>query len=125
MSPAVCEAGNTCPSVRRTVTRKAWRIGSLREGLVVANQAGKDRQTGGVGAGPTLGPASIFVERPDRTGPRLPAPALRVPARAVELEEQAVVLIDDQQVAIALDIPVAWRAALDPAWLAAGQIGIG
>ena len=79
-------------------------------GLVVADEAGEDRQAGGVGRGPAVGAAGGGAQVPG--GPRVGVPVrLRLGdvEGAVELVELAGGAVDDEHVAVA----VAAVAALD------------
>ena len=79
-------------------------------GLVVADEAGEDRQPGGVGRGPALGAAGGGAQVP--VGPRVGVPVrprLGDVEGAVELVELAGGAVDDEHVAVA----VAAVAALD------------
>src|SRR5439155_22858253 len=70
--------------------------------VLVAREAGEDRQPGGVGRGPGLRPQVVRVEAPDRPRSGTPGrlPGLRRVER-VQLVEAAGVAVDDDRVAIA------------------------
>src|SRR5581483_620349 len=86
---------------------------SVAERFVVANEAWKNRETGGIRARPALGPPGVRIERKNRARSRFPLRA--VPAHRVELVIDAVVAIDDQHVPVAVRIRiVAGEPALDP-----------
>ena len=91
--------------------------------FVVAHQPGENREAGGVGARPAVRPAEIAVEGPD--GARAGGPALTVPVQVVELEEEAVIAIDQQQVAVAARVGGTGVAAFDPLRLGLGLLGDG
>ena len=86
------------------------------EDLVVADEARQYGETGGVGARPGVGPAQVAVEGKDRARPGLPATA--VPERLIELEQDPVVIVDEQHVAVAVVAP-AGLPSLDPLRLGA------
>jgi len=56
--------------------------------FVVANEAGKDGQAGGVGAGPGVGALLVGEEIPDGAGARIPLRGLRI--RTVEFVEKTI-----------------------------------
>ena len=82
--------------------------------LVVAHQAGQDRQPGRVGRRPAVGPPAVRVHVEERARAGLPLAA--VVEDVVQLVEMRFVAIDDQQVAIAAaaQVDVAGLAAFDP-----------
>jgi len=67
--------------------------------FVVANEAGKDGQAGGVGAGPGVGALLVGEEIPDGAGARIPLRGLRI--RTVEFVEKTIGAVEDENVAIA------------------------
>ena len=78
--------------------RSAWLM-TPAVGLVAAREPGQDRQAGGVGGGPALGPQRVGAQVPHRAAVGVPARAL---ARGgVELEELAVALAQREHVAVA------------------------
>ncbi len=68
--------------------------------LVVARQAGEDREAGRIGGGPAGRAQPVRAEVPDRAGARSPSATLRVERE--ELVELAGVAVDDQCMAIAV-----------------------
>ena len=68
--------------------------------LVVAHEAGKDRETGGVGRRPLLGAARVRRQIEYGTGARVPAACRGVPRRGKRLVEQPAIAIDDEQMAV-------------------------
>ena len=88
--------------VTGAVNRSAWRIRPGGE-LVVADEAGQDRQAGRVGRRPVQRAERVRVEIPLRARPGLPGAVDLL--RAVQLVQAAGVLVDHQDVAV--------RAVLD------------
>ena len=79
-------------------------------GLVVADEAGEDRQPGGVGGCPGVRPQRGRAEVPAGAGVSIPMRSATVLGEGpVELVERAAVAVDDEHVAVA----VAAGAALD------------
>src|SRR3954454_18391539 len=78
--------------------------------FVVADQAGEDRQSGGVSRGPRVRAPGGRAQVPARARVGVPVrPALAAEESPVELVEDAVRPVDDEDVAIAIAV----RAALD------------
>ena len=77
--------------------------------LLVTDEAGEDRQAGGIGGGEALGATVRAVEIPDRAPVGLPALVLFVGEPAVHLVELAVGVVEADDVAVALAV----LAALD------------
>ena len=86
-----------------TVKRSAWSIRPARD-VLVAGEAGQDRQAGGVGRRPAGRAELVRAEVEDRARAGPPA-AARGRVEGEELVELAAVAVDDQRV------PVAVRAA--------------
>ena len=104
--------------------REAERVVDLvrSERLVVAHEARKDRHARRVGGGPAFGPPVVRLHVEERPRPALPARA--VPAHVVQLEEVPVVPLDDQHVAVAVDVAAVARVAtFDPVVLGDGLVG--
>jgi hypothetical protein len=70
-----------------------------RGDLVVAREAGEDRQPGGVGARPPAGTQAVRAQVEDRARARPPAPARAL--RREQLEQPAGAALDHQHVAVA------------------------
>ena len=77
--------------------------------LLVAREAGEDRQAGGVGGGPAGRPQPVREQAPGGSGAGSPARAALERIGREELPQPAAVAVDDEDVAVA----VAARAALD------------
>src|SRR4051812_19540510 len=78
--------------------------------LVVADEAGEDRQTGGIRRGPGVGAAGARAQVPTGAGVGVPVgAATALEEGAVELIQRAAGAVDDKHVAVA----VAAVAALD------------
>src|SRR5581483_5842392 len=101
----------------------AKRMADLRDrrivDFIVSNEAGKNRQAGGVRRSPAVGPAIIAVHIEKRAGPGEPLAQARAVKYVVKLIKIVALAVDDQQMAIlaAAPIDVARIAALDPARL--------
>ena len=82
---------------------------ALLHDLVVADEAGVDRQPGGVGGGPAVGPQGVRAEVEHRARAGLPRRAAALRVGGEQLVELARGVVDHEHVAVA----VARRAALD------------
>src|SRR5207249_10340719 len=88
----------------------------------VSNQAGEDRQPGGVGRRPPVGPKRIAAEVEDRAGAGIPTVRVRIPGRTgrpgpVELVELAALEPEHEDVAVSGTV----RTALDR-WIVGNRI---
>src|SRR5689334_1610807 len=102
--------GGMEPSVPGAVEGDADRVFEVARGdLVIADEAGEDRQPGGIGRGPRVRPAGARAQVPARARVGIPMPAAGLEERPVELVERAAGAVDDEHVTIA----VAAFAALD------------
>ena len=72
--------------------------------LVVAGEAGKDRQAGRVCGGPAGGPNPVREQAPGRTGPGMPVAALL--REAAELVEAAGAAVEQERVVVAAALDV-------------------
>src|SRR6185436_20569513 len=84
--------------------------------LIVADEAGKNREPRRVRRGPALRTPDVGREIEHRAGVGFPALRAAVPPRGEELVQAPAIAIDDEQVAIAAR-PAARRAAFDEAGL--------
>src|SRR5438128_2073799 len=83
--------------------------------FIIACKAWKNRQAGGIGAGPTRllsGPHIVGIEMEDGAGIRIPADVVPREA-AIELVQSVDVAIDDNHVAIATEILAVGTHAFD------------
>ena len=79
-----------------------------RPHLVVAQEAREDRQAGGVGRRPAIGPQPVRAQVPHRARPCRPPPALQ--PRVPRLVQPTGARIDHDRVAIAVGVPAALDA---------------
>src|SRR5262249_7584900 len=79
------------------------------------NQAGKDRQAGGIGGRPAVGTAVVRVQGEERARAREPLCEARIVVDVVELVEITVWAVDHERLPVlAALLDVARRPALDP-----------
>ncbi len=71
-----------------------------RGDFVIANQAGKNGEAGGVGAGPGIGALLVGDKIPDGAGSGVPCGGLRI--GTIEFVEEASVVVENEDVAIAV-----------------------
>ena len=95
-----------------------------RGDLVIADESGQDRQSGGVGTRPPVGTKGIRAQVPGRAAARSPVGALR--AGVVQLVEAARVLVDHEHVAVTGRIEAAFdqRARRDRVADLVGLVGV-
>ena len=94
--------------------------------LLVAREAGQDRQPGGVGRGPAARAQAVRAQVPDRARARAPAPAAGLRIGGEQLVQAAAVAVHDDHVAVAVELrpPSIGASARDRVAAAVGLVGV-
>ena len=69
--------------------------------VLIAHEAGKDREPGSVSGCPGVRPPAVDAQIEDRARAGIPSSSCRIPARREELVEHRAIAIDDEEMSIA------------------------